>query len=460
MQTDNNTIFAQSTVPGKAGISVFRASGKDVTKLMYDLKIIKDSHQKLEPRRAYLKYLYDENNNKIDQALVIYFQAPNSFTGEELLEIYAHGSLAVSKILYRFVLSKSYIRLAEPGEFSKLAVLNGKLDLAAAEGLADLMQAETDFQHKQAMLQTSGHLDYIYEQWREMLIKISALLEAYIDFPEEDIPEEIKYAAESQIKDLKMQWREALKSHSRAERMRHGVRISILGKPNVGKSSFINFLTKREVAIVSEIPGTTRDIIETYIDLAGYPIILHDTAGIRETEDIIEKEGVRRALQSAERADIKILMFEDLENLRDFLASNNNFSISEKTLILINKIDATGLTYSKIKDSLGDISKYDDLPIKLVSIRSKEGLDDLMVLLQDLVSKILVPNEMPLVTTIRHQKQLSLALEALDTFDLSRDITLNAEDLREAIKHMSMLVGKIDIEEILGEVFANFCIGK
>jgi tRNA modification GTPase len=285
-----DTIFAQSTAKGKAGVAIIRVSGPKSIDIIYNLT----QRKVFDPNKMYVCDL-SHAGLIIDKAMAVYFKAPNSFTGEDIVEFHVHGSIAIVRILTEILL-KMDIRIAEPGEFSKRAFLNGKIDLTAAEGLADLIDSETSAQHRQAIRHMSGELEMLCESWREMLVKSMSLIEAYIDFPEEDIPESVMVSTQNLIEKLKFSLEEKLNDKRRGERLRSGITMAVLGEPNVGKSSLMNFLSQRDVSIVSDIAGTTRDVIETHLDIGGYPIILIDTAGIREvTEDLIEREGMNRA---------------------------------------------------------------------------------------------------------------------------------------------------------------------
>ena len=448
------TIFAQSSAKGKAGVAVFRISGIDAIKSLLHFKISGN----LTPKKVYLRGIFSRKYGyNIDKALVIYFKSPSSFTGEDLVEIHTHGSIAITKIIIEELLSIKNFRIAEPGEFSKRAFLNGKIDLVSAEGLADLIESETIFQHKQAVKQFDGELYKIYQGWREKLISLLALLEAYIDFPDEEIPDYILSEAFDNLTQIKSAISHALKDNRRGERLRSGISLAILGRPNVGKSSLINYITQREISIVSDIPGTTRDIIESYIDIGGYPIIISDTAGINfDTEDKIEKEGIKRAIERAKSADIKILLF-DVNNVQDINDENSAFYqkfkeiIDKSTIFAVNKIDE--LNGKKINEN-------DDLIF--ISIKNNIGLEKLLKKIETTAEEIIIPEETPMITRARHRNKLELAFDALErcVIDSDSDIVLTCEDIRLGARHLSILTGKIEVDEILGEIFGKFCIGK
>lgn len=437
-----NTIYAQSSAIGKAGVSVFRLSGINSLDAASRLTDISD----IQPRMLYLKELKTNEGETIDNAMLVYFRGPHSFTGEDVVEIHTHGSIAVAKILTDSLLATELLRLAEPGEFARRAFMNGKMDLTSAEGIADLIDAETKIQHRQAMRQMGGELERLYSSWRQQLLQCISRLEAYIDFPDEEIPAHLLSLTQNSINELKATLHNHLDDKRRGERLRNGLELTILGAPNVGKSSLLNFLAQREVAIVSGIAGTTRDVIETHLDIGGYPIILKDTAGLRKgTSDEIEIEGIKRAMESAKYADIKIVM---LDATSEEPPSPELMElIDENTIVVMNKVDLTGNT----KASHGRIA---------LSLKHKINLDKLLEAIEALAAKIARPQELPSITRTRHRHHVKQALAALNQCDIGSDLVLATEDIRMAIRYLSILTGKIEVEEILGEIFANFCIGK
>lgn len=445
-----NTIFAQSSAYGKAGVTVFRISGKESLKTIK--KLLKSDDVVLTPNLMYHRKIFAPVMNElIDHAMIVYFKGPKSFTGEDVVEIHTHGSVAITKLMTASLLSVENLRLAEPGEFAKRAFLNGKFDLTAAEGLADLIEAETILQHRQAISQTQGSLHELYNGWRTKALTIISLLEAYIDFPDEDIPQSVLDTVEQTIAILTSTINHHLNDNRRGERMRAGLKLAIIGAPNVGKSSLLNFLMQREVAIVSNIPGTTRDVIEGHLDIGGYPIILHDTAGIREgTTDIIEQEGIKRATKLAKDADIKLILFDandfDAKSLEVF-----DHIIDEHTIIIVNKIDQV----AQVK--VTDINNQQPM---LISVKAKKNLDELLKEIEKKAEKLAGTVQGPQITRERHRHQLQQALEHLSRFDLKGDLVLATEDIRMMIRSLSQITGKISVDEILGEIFANFCIGK
>ncbi|UCM85239.1 MAG: tRNA uridine-5-carboxymethylaminomethyl(34) synthesis GTPase MnmE [Rickettsia endosymbiont of Culicoides impunctatus] len=450
------TIFAQSSKPGKAGVAVFRISG---SKSLVALKhLIKNDNATFIPRVMYCKKLINPKNQElIDEAIVAYFQAPASFTGEDVVEIYTHGSIAIAAMLTETLLTIEGLRMAEPGEFTRRAFLNGKFDLTAAEGIADLIEAETVWQHRQAVKQVGGELETLYNGWRQTLLTIIGLLEAYIDFPDEDIPQEILNRVMTLSGELKYAIIKHLDDNRRGELLRTGIKLTILGAPNVGKSSLLNFLMQRDVAIVSNIEGTTRDIIEGHLDIGGYPIILQDTAGIRDSNDLIELEGIKRAIESARMADIKIVML-DAVKLSNSPSLDN--LIDDNTIILINKID--------MLDDKCQIDMYSNKLKKnylKISIKDNIGMDSLLKEIENIARNIAGLTETPHITRQRQRAFIEKALEYLkkfnnENFNGENDLVLATEDVRMAIRSLSNVTGKISVEEVLGEIFSNFCIGK
>lgn len=436
-----DTIFAQGSAKGRAGVSIFRISGPkslDVAQSLTSIKEFKPNYLQL----CNISY----KGNLIDKAMVVYFKGPNSFTGEDVIEFHIHGSIAVSQLLSEALLEEN-IRLAEPGEFSKRSFLNGKMDLTEAEGLADLIDAETSQQQRHAIRHLSGEFKEICDSWRDQLLKILGWLEAYIDFPDEDIPAEVLERAENTLADLSSSLDKFLEDNRRGERLRDGISMVVLGEPNVGKSTMLNFLAQRDVAIISDIAGTTRDVLEAHIDIGGYPIILSDTAGIRESEDIIEKEGVKRAKSLAKNADIKLVM---LDSNKPELPEDVEDILDENCIIIANKSD------------LGATSPKEIAGMKVISIslKSKDGIKELFDSIEERASNLAGIESGVAITRARQRKNIKDAKDSIDRCDLRGELVLSAEDIRLAARHLSLLTGIIDVEEILGEIFSNFCVGK
>lgn len=442
MTNTNETIFALSTVFGKSGVAVIRISGNYAFKALNHFHIKKE----IKPRFATLVDLYDDSNQLIDNGIIIYFPAPNSFTGEDVIELQVHGSKAVIKIILE-ELSKIFV-MARPGEFSLRAFLNGKFDLTQIEGIADLIDAETKMQAKQAIKQISGELERLYSNWRQRLITIQSKIEAYIDFPEDIWAEKSELEKiNNEVQSLVRLIQEHLNDNRRGERLREGLHIVITGKPNVGKSTLFNFLAKRDIAIVSEYAGTTRDILEAHIDIGGYPIILSDTAGIRESSDPIESEGISRAKKRSFEADLRIELFpfEQRHNI-------NCNVVNSDTIYVLSKADDV-INNHNIK-----INGIDLLPI---SILKEIGTNKLISLIKEKAEeKFGHDRDTPVITRQRHRNHMKKALEHLQRFNIDNPIELISEDLRLAAFELGAVIGIIDVEEILSSVFSNFCVGK
>ncbi len=443
---DSQTIFALASAAGKSGIAIIRISGDRTTKALEAL----GCKNIPEPRKATLKKLYRENE-LIDEAVIIYFPAPNSFTGEDVAELHIHGSQAVVSNIISHLSSLDEIRLAEAGEFSRRAFENGKMDLTKAEAIADLIDAETSMQQKQALRQMGGELEQLYENYRSNMIKILAHIEAYIDFPDEDIPEEIKADIINNSESLKLSLEEHI-ADKRGEIIRSGVHVVIVGSPNVGKSSLINYLSRRDVAIVSDVAGTTRDIIEVHLDINGYAVIISDTAGLREGSNEIESIGVNLAKKKAAISDLKICMFDatELPKLDKYTKS----LIDENSIIVINKIDLLSPTSFELEG-------ITSIPI---SVTTGEGAEALLNILEEKIKNIVMPSSSPLLTRERHKMHVREAIDYLGRFihamNIERDIELCAEDLRVAATSIGRITGKIGIDELFDQIFSSFCIGK
>ncbi|NSM56365.1 tRNA uridine-5-carboxymethylaminomethyl(34) synthesis GTPase MnmE [Wolbachia endosymbiont of Atemnus politus] len=442
MTNTDETIFALSTIFGKSGVAVVRISGNCALKALNHFHIRKD----IKPRFATLVDLYDDSGQLIDNGIIIYFPAPNSFTGEDVIELQVHGSKAVIKIILE-ELSKIFV-MAKPGEFSLRAFLNGKFDLTQIEGIADLIDAETKMQARQAIKQMSGELERLYSNWRQGLITMQSKIEAYIDFPEDVTTERNELEKiNSEVGALVQSIQEHLNDDRRGERLREGLHVVITGEPNVGKSTLFNFLAKRNIAIVSEYAGTTRDVLEAHIDIGGYPIILSDTAGIRESSDPIESEGISRARKRSCEADLKIELFPFKQRYN--IKCN---VISSDTIYVLSKADDVVNDYS-IK-----VNGIDFLPI---SILKGTGTDKLISLIKEKVEKKFgYDKDTPVITRQRHRNCMQKAIEHLRRFNIDNPIELISEDLRLTAFELGAITGIINVEEILGNIFSNFCVGK
>jgi tRNA modification GTPase len=434
-----DTIVALASGAGPAAIAVVRVSGPATREVLEAL-----TGGVPEARHASLRDIGPPHCSLLDRGLVLWFPAPASFTGEDMAELQLHGSRAVIGELIEAVLSLLGTRLAEPGEFARRAFENGKLDLRQIEGLADLINAETRCQREQALLQAGGFASARYDVWRQSLLRAQALIEAELDFADEgDVGVATAREARRIVDGLLSEIVEPLKG--KGERLRDGVRIVIAGTPNAGKSSLMNALAKRDVAIVSEEAGTTRDVIEVHLDLGGVPVILTDTAGLREAAGQVEAEGVRRALARAEAADVVVWLVDATAPVWEPPAALK----AKSCVVALNKIDLAP----------GAGEGRNALP---VSARTGQGLEGLIGTLEDQAALATEGGGgSPLITRARHRVELEGTRDALQRFgDASLSPELKAEELRIATHHLGRLTGRIDVEEVLGAIFAEFCIGK
>ncbi|KAM3584338.1 mitochondrial splicing system protein [Umbelopsis sp. WA50703] len=419
------------------------------------------------PRRAMLKKIYDpESNELLDNAIVLWFPGPHSYTGEDTVEFHIHGGNAVTRSVLEALDKLNQFRIAERGEFSRRAFDNDKLDLTELEGLADLLNAETEMQRKIALRQADGSLRHQYENWRKQLIKCMALTEAVIDFGEDENIEDNVLVDVRNIVEL---LRESIKAHLNDNRvgeiLRDGIHITISGPPNAGKSSFLNLLARREAAIVSDIPGTTRDVVEVSLNLGGYPVVISDTAGIRASTDTIEMEGVKRAKAKILSADMHICLL-PLTEVNMYLYEDDHAllteSITPDTILIINKSD---IDNSSSTNTIAALSKK--LGVRdtwLISCRTGQGIDTALIALNNLLKQRYesTANSSALITHSRHRSNLNVCLAALDlAAEYSQtDIVLAAEELRQAAAALGRITGKVDVEQILDLLFSEFCIGK
>ncbi len=442
------TIYALSSGPGISGIAVTRVSGnkaKDILKSIINGKFP-------DERVATLKKIINPRTNElIDEGIVIWFKGPNSYTGEDMIEFHTHGSKAVVNKLQNILEQFDGCRIAEAGEFTKLAFQNNKINLLKAESIGDLIVAETELQRQQALRIMSGVSSNKFNLWRDELIKMLGEIEAKIDFPDEDLPVDISNTIKSNAKRINEEIEKTLDDDKTGEIIREGFKVAIIGPPNVGKSSLLNYLSKREAAIVSEKAGTTRDVIEVHLDIEGIPIIICDTAGIRDSNDEIENRGVKLAISRAEDADLNIILL-DPRNV-DFKGFFNNH-IEDKSIIVINKSDL-GV------DNL-PILKTNIIPI-LISIKENKNVDKLIDQIKIKLKNQFLKNDNVLITRSRHRYHLKECNKHLSRFlekKNNEDYDKAAEDLRLSIRHIGTIVGRVDVEEILGSIFENFCIGK
>ena len=440
------TIYALSTVYGKSGVAVIRISGNEALTAVE--KITNLDLKKIKPRFAYFAQIHHiQTKEPLDNALVLYFKAPHSFTGEDIVEIQCHGSRAVLSSIIENLSKIKNFRLAEPGEFSKRAFYNQKMDLTQAEGLADLIDSETQEQQKQALRQMSGNLKNLYSSWRAQLLEIYAYLEAYIDFPDEDIPQSVITQNLNAVFKLCNEIRAHLSSFDFGERLREGFRVVLTGPTNAGKSSLINAIVSRRAVIVSDIAGTTRDAVDVHLNVSGYPVILTDTAGLRESSDAVEKEGIEIARQKAHEADLVLAVFDasrDTPEIFENLPQN-------KTIYLANKADT--LTPANRRK----FERQNCLPI---SAKTKEGLPDLFEKIADKIKQTASSSSTDIITRARYRESLKECLENLERFNFDKEIELSAEDIRLAARALGKITGQIEINEILDKIFGSFCIGK
>ncbi|MBN8828445.1 MAG: tRNA uridine-5-carboxymethylaminomethyl(34) synthesis GTPase MnmE [Sphingobacteriia bacterium] len=438
MSEYNSTIYALATTYSKSGVAILRISGSHALKTLSLFNISKT----LKPRYVnYLKLQHPKEMYIIDNAVVIYFEGPNSFTGEDVIELQVHGSKAVINTIINILNEQNFLRLAEPGEFAKRAFLNGKMDLTQAEGLADLIDAETEMQLKQAVKQVNGALAVKYEEWRKTILQILALTEAFIDFPEEDIPEDIINDAENLCTNLKAEINNHLSDNNIGEKIRDGIKVAIVGEPNVGKSSLINALAKREIAIVSDIPGTTRDAIEVHLNIQGYQFILTDTAGIRESSDIIEQIGIDITKRKYEEADLVIEIY-DCNNYQKPISISDD----KPKVKVINKIDLD--------------SSFKQNDFLTISAKNNINIDQIIKELEKFASQFEITEESAIISRARYREHLTNALNFLEYFTLHKPIELAGEDLRLAASEIGKITGRISVDEILDIIFSSFCIGK
>ena len=442
------TIYALSTGPGISGVAIIRVSGKQTKNVIKQL-----TNKSLpKPRLATLRKINKINSSElIDEGIVLWFPGPESYTGEDMAEFHIHGSKAVIDALQGTISKLENCRLAEPGEFTKLAFQNGKINLLKAESIADLISSETEIQRRQAIKIMSGASADKFNELRENLLEILSHVEAKIDFPDEDLPDDIYDNIKKTSGKIISKIKKILTDQKVGERIREGFKIAILGPTNVGKSSLLNLLSNRDVAIVSEIAGTTRDVIETHLNIDGYPVVISDTAGIRESKDEIEKKGIKLAFNKAENADLKIIVI-DAKTV-DFKGFLEDF-IDDNSILVVNKSDLINKELS---------SKIKKLNPILISVKNNLNLNVLILKIKDKLKSKFIENEDVLITRTRHRNHLEQCLECLINFEKknkTEDFDKAAEDLRLATRHLGMIVGKVDVEEILGSIFNDFCIGK
>ncbi|SLN69370.1 tRNA modification GTPase MnmE [Falsiruegeria litorea R37] len=428
-----DTIFALASAPGKAGVSVIRISGHGAYVAAQSL-----STKPLPVRGMSLRILRDSTGDRLDEALVLTFQGPASFTGEDVVELHVHGSMAVVNSVIVALSELPNVRLAEPGEFTRRALENGKMDLAQVEGLADLIDAETEAQRRQAQTVLKGELGQLAERWRRDLIRAASLLEAVIDFADEEVPTDVTPEVNDLLDAVASDLSQQISGVQIAERIRTGFEVAIIGKPNVGKSTLLNALAGRDAAITSEYAGTTRDVIEVRMDLAGLPVTLLDTAGIRETDDVVENMGIALARKRAMAADLRVFLLENQDDAPEF-------EPDEQDIVVLAK---------------GDLHSAS---IASVSGKSGKGVDQLV----SQVSERLLNRSASagIATRERHKEAMTRAhlalIEVRRVLEFGEDqYDIGAEEIRTAIRALESLVGRIDVENLLDEIFASFCLGK
>tara|TARA_B100000575_G_scaffold165270_1_gene132119 strand:+ start:3758 stop:5089 length:1332 start_codon:yes stop_codon:yes gene_type:complete len=442
------TIYALSTGPGVSGIAIIRVSGEDTSKVIKSLT----GTQLPKARIATLRKISNiDTSELIDEGIILWFPGPESYTGEDMAEIHIHGGKAVILAVQNEIAKIENCKLAEPGEFTKLAFQNGKINLLKAESIADLISAETEIQRLQAIKIMKGKSSDKFNEIREKLLKLLSFVEAKIDFPDEDLPEENLVRIKNDSLDVINEIGKILNDQKVGEIIREGFKIAIVGPTNAGKSSLLNNLSNREVAIVSEIAGTTRDVVETHLNIDGYPVIISDTAGIRDSKNEIEKKGIKLALKRAEKADLKLVVVDaksiDLSPFLNDLLKKNAILVVNKSDLIKNKLDQ-------------DVSKFDHV---LISLKNNLNIDKLILKIKNNLKNRFISEEDILITRERHRQHLVQCVEHLKNFlhkNDKKDFDKAAEDLRLATRHLGMIVGKVDVEEILGSIFNDFCIGK
>jgi tRNA modification GTPase len=439
MNTEQSTIYAVSSGSGRAGVAVLRVSGPAVQTV---LKAVAGGVP--TARHAVLRRLRDPAGELLDEALVLYFPGPHSVTGEDVAEFHLHGSAAVVAAVLRVLGDMPDLDMAEAGAFTRRAFINGKMDLVEVEGLADVLAANSDSQRRLALRQMTGATSLTFERWRDELVGALAMVEAAVDFIDEDgVAEQALLAIRPRIDSLAKQLQSALALAGRASALRDGVRVVIAGPPNAGKSSLINWLTQRDVAIVSPIAGTTRDVVEAPVSIAGFPLVLSDTAGLRgDTHDPIEAIGMARARREIGAADILIwVTAPDCDAVAPPRAPD---------IRILNKVDLVDGSIQGRNDCL------------MVSLKSGTGLDEMIRQLTVLLQQYQVASEDAVVVRARHVQAVTEALNHLQFINDSREapLEITAEHLRAAARHLAQITGRVDVEDLLGRIFSEFCVGK
>ena len=442
------TIFALSSGPGISGVAVIRISGPDASKV---IELITGRELPKARLASLRKIKRVKTSELIDEGIILWFPGPQSYTGEDMAEIHIHGGKAVILAVQNEISKIDNCRLAEPGEFTKLAFQNGKINLLKAESIADLISAETEIQRLQAIKIMKGKSSDKFNEIREKLLKLLSFVEAKIDFPDDDLPDENLKKIKKDTSDAINEIDKILNDQKVGEIIREGYKIAIVGPTNAGKSSLLNNLSNREVAIVSEIAGTTRDVVEAHLNIDGYPVIISDTAGIRDSKDEIEKKGIKLSLERAENADLKLVVVDAKSiNLSPFLS----VLLKGNAILVVNKSDLLTSTLDQ------DVLKFDYV---LISLKDNLNIDKLISKIKNNLKSKFISEEDILITRERHRQHLVQCVKHLKKFlnkNDKKDFDKAAEDLRLATRHLGMIVGKVDVEEILGSIFNDFCIGK
>lgn len=445
--TQTDTIFAPATAPGRAGVAIVRISGPQADAA---LSVLTGGTPLPPPRRAARARVFDRDGQPVDDGLALRFPAPASFTGEDVVELHLHGSRAVMDAVMALLAGQPGLRIAEPGEFTRRAFENGKMDLTQAEALADLIDAETAAQRQQALRQMDGALARLIDGWRARLVKALGHFEAFIDFPDEDLPPEAENAIWGTVEGLVAEMTTHLNDGHRGERLRDGFHIAIIGPPNAGKSSLLNALARREAAIVSDIAGTTRDVVDVHLDLGGYAVVLADTAGLREAAEQIESEGIRRARARAEQADLRLAVFDGAAWPQ--VDAHTLSLVDEAALVVVNKADLAAAP---------EVPEIAGRPALALSVRTGQGMDQLLDRLTSAVkARLDGAASAPALTRERHRRALTECVEALRRARTTTLPELAGEDLRLAARALGRITGRVEVDELLDVIFRDFCIGK
>lgn len=432
------TIYAISTAPGTAGLAVIRMSGP---RALEALNAIVRNKEFIHSKFTKCKFYHPVNHKHLDSGLAVYFKSPKSFTGEDVVELHIHGGYANTSIILSALASIKYLRIANQGEFTKRAFINNKIDLTGIEALGDLINSQTEQQHEQALFHMGGSLSKLYLNWRKKLIELTALIEVELDFADEDLPDNISNNLHNKIDLIIAEMETHLSESNKGEILRNGFKIAIIGEPNVGKSSLINLLAKRDVAIVSEIAGTTRDAIEVNLNIAGFPVVIVDTAGLRESNDKIENLGINIALTKIEESNAVIEVFTDPKKI----VSKHNY------IPVLNKID------------LIDINKKDLGQAIPISVLNNSGIDLLINKIEQIIKNYFPSTSETIPTHIRYKLGVTKIIQSLNNakdVNLLESPELVVEELRSGIYEIGRLTGTVDVEEYLEVIFKEFCIGK